>query len=597
MNPFYSKYLSVETEALFDKIKGLYDKAALDDLLAGLSKTDHTHNGYAPTSHNHNDLYFTKDEITQKLAAIAPTLTPEQIAAITAEIVANFDLSDYYTKTEVDAKHDQLLADSVGISSLGALACKAFYTDADIQWTKGTNYNQDGTISNNGAWSTALVDVVSNIIITNINTGGTWIVFFNTEGGVISAIKKDNNNTESISVPIGSAKIGLTNKWMNQTYTPFVIGIAITRTIKDIDLAIKKLQSDVISADIKATGGKLAYDAFYTDIAWTKGTNYNPDGTISNNYAWETALVDAGLSEIITNINSAVDGIVFFDADGGVISAVAKTNNNTETIVLPTGTKKIGLTNKWTSQDSPIVLGLAISRTIKDVDADVKQLQVKTQSVKDRVIMSVIGDSISSDIESAGMLGWPKTLAINLNADIDRYTQPGARLTNYLPTVAPKIRSDADLVIMAMGRNDVSRDIPLGDIETILTYDTANIPQNTVLGIYRYQLETLKARLDSNALMVCLAPITDLLLDKVGGTHYNQEYQDMRAGIRKICLHNGGSNSGWIYIDGTKIGLDIDDGDIYYNDTTHPNAAGEAIIASAIYNRLPDIGSWKKRNI
>ena len=114
MGAFNSEFTGQQIEDLLKKINAQYDKSALDELISGLSKTnhthteyadvDHTHTGYAGTDHNHNDLYFTKEEITQKLAAVAPTLTPEQLEAITAEIVANFDLSNYYTKEEVDNK-------------------------------------------------------------------------------------------------------------------------------------------------------------------------------------------------------------------------------------------------------------------------------------------------------------------------------------------------------------------------------------------------------------------------------------------------------------------------------------------------------------
>lgn len=142
----------------------------------------------------------------------------------------------------------------------GSLAYEAFMTD-DIKWTRGTNYNDRGEIESNYAWETAKVKAGVSKIKTNINTGGTPIVFFGEEENVISIFKKSNNDTVEVEVPSGCVEIGLSNKWTEQP-SPKIYGIGIERTIKEIDKDIEILQGKT-----EALEEQITYTAFGDSIS------------------------------------------------------------------------------------------------------------------------------------------------------------------------------------------------------------------------------------------------------------------------------------------------------------------------------------------
>jgi len=209
--------------------------------------------------------------------------------------------------------------------------------------------------------------------------------------------------------------------------------------------------------------------------------------------------------------------------------------------------------------------------------------------VEDKLVYSCFGDSISSDITTSDYLSYPRILEKLCNLELDRYTVSGTGVSLLKSNIA-KSKANASLVTIMYGINDLQR-MELGDIDTILAASLDSLASNTTFfGMYRYSVETLRNRLTNpNALIVCISPIRQRVYDGAHAPDWDapaEKLNNMRAGIEKIVTHNGGANSGWFYINSLDL---LQDGDLYYYDSTHPNVYGEAILAKNIFNRLPDI--------
>ncbi len=472
-----------------------------------------------------------------------------------------------------------------------------------ITWTDKTYYNNAGEVKANNNYETCLFAPIFDTFDTNIVTDGGYICFFNSSMTLLSTTTKNSSSTATITTPQGTAFVGVTNKKASQA-NPSIYGVKPAQSLADAISRIASLEgfdmgemSDVLY--------KLYQDLSIGTHVWERGKNYSADGSIASNYSWEATQVRPLYKTFKTNIDTQGGYICFFDGNGDLISSIHKMNTNLETITIPTGTATIGLSNHWGNQANPSVSDVYPFRTLSDVDSDIEALKSKTAGLSPQIKYAALGDSISSNETSmhSDGLAYPGTLAKLLNAELTNLSQPGVKGYDVIGTKSALIDSDTDIVTVLYGRNDISpitnNTYPLGDIEELmeLSLDNPNL-LNSFMGRYRYYLETLKARLKSNALIVVIAPIFAYYLDEQESIHYSELYQTMRAQMELFVRLEGGPNNNWFFING----LDLLPADtLYYintinqRDETHPNVMGQAIMAKGIFNQLPDMTLFLNR--
>ncbi len=473
-----------------------------------------------------------------------------------------------------------------------------------LQWTDKTYYYKTGEVKANNNFETCLFAPIFDTFETNVVTGGGYICFFNSNMELLSTTTKSGTSTATIAVPTGTAFVGVTNQRTVQA-NPYIYGAKPAQSLADVISRIAALES----FDIGEMGNvlhMLYQDLSIGTLTWEKGKNYSADGTIASNYAWEATRVRPLYKTFKTNIDTLQGGFIcFFDGNGDLISSMTKNNTNVETITIPTGTVSIGLSNYWGNQPSPSVSDVYPIRTLSNVDNDITVLKSKTAGLSPQIKYAALGDSISSNetnMHSDG-LAYPGTLAKLINAELTNLSQPGAYGYNAIGTKSALIDSDTDIVTVLYGRNDISPitngSYPLGDIEALMQLPLSDSTLlNSFMGRYRYYLETLKARLKGNALIVVISPIFAYYLDEQSSIHYSELYQTMRAQMELFVRLEGGPNNNWFYINGLEI-LPADT--LYYintsneRDETHPNVHGQAIMAKNIFNNLPDITLFLNR--
>lgn len=337
----------------------------------------------------------------------------------------------------------------------------------------------------------------------------------------------------------------------------------------------------------RSSFSKSLYLQLTNNQNWIRGKYVDHlTGEIKDARAWEAIEIIPVGDYIITNANGTLGGaIVFLTEKNSVLASYSYTFNVDRVFSVPTGTAKVRLCNRWVDSDiTPYVIGGKIPYDAKTLDniANVIDYTVKK--------LAIIGDSISSDIPSTNNISWvPMFLRkVNSNIDLQRFTVPGKKLRDSLISDTENVSADTDIVIVLMGRNDVSYTI--GDIDAIMKLPLSEVPTDTVMGVYRKALETLKNRLKDNAVIFCIAPVTDLLIDSWKDSvneDFKRTYETfdlLRQSIKNFVIAEGGSNNGWFFANG-RDWFSLED-NIYYNDNTHPNMQGEAIMASKIYESI-----------
>ena len=230
-----------------------------------------------------------------------------------------------------------------------------------------------------------------------------------------------------------------------------------------------------------------------------------------------------------------------------------------------------------------------------------------SDSANSKFVYSAIGDSITTPMAHNSYLSYPSTLASLLNANLQRISAGGTQIRGALKGYASSVNSSAKLVTVLFGINDIyaqtlDDSIQLGDYNTIMGTSLENLANNdTIFGVYRYALETLKSRLNQRAIICCISPLYHRLYDASGGNFYNQNLQTLRQMIRQFVIDNGSSNNGWWYINGLDLISEKESslvyiyGDNHNVDNIHPNSEGCAMIAHRIFERLPNINLYYNR--
>ena len=341
---------------------------------------------------------------------------------------------------------------------------------------------------------------------------------------------------------------------------------------------VNSANSDVISYGL----AELSYEVS-SNIKWELGGYYKKDGTIVQSSSFSHALLKTCSSIILTNVKiwgSAC--IVFFDSNMNFVSYGEYDTRNINELIeirLPKNTKYVGVSNNVNLQKNPIVKGV-ISESYNETT------------------LSVIGDSISSDqIENNGM-AWTRMVFERLCAThLDRHTVGGKRLYTSLKADCESVPDNADMVIVALGINDMDKGYAMGDISTIVQTPLDNIPENTIMGVYYKNLAKLKNRLtNQNSIIVCVSPIANVRDTFTPDKASRIELETFRESVKTMCIALGGANSGWYYVHG-KDALDFSKHNIYYyegsdgSDTinTHPNRLGECLLADFILKHIPPI--------
>ena len=333
---------------------------------------------------------------------------------------------------------------------------------------------------------------------------------------------------------------------------------------------------------------------------WQTGkyVDYNT-GAIGSAAAWNaTEIIPTG-KYIVTNANATQNGaIVFLDSNGIILDRYKNMGNYVRVYTVP---------------DNTAVCRLCYNRG----DAGATEVFVIGGKISDEApILSVIGDSISSDnatgYKPCNYLAWPKMLVNKFgnNVKLDRHTMPGKRLYDTLISDCASVDSKAKMVVVMLGINDIGKGYTMGDIDTIMSQPLEDVETNTLMGVYRKGLETLKNRLSNDSVIVCISPVTNQQIDAWGDStvaDFRASYEELvtlRESIKKMVIAEGSAENGWIYIDGRSLfELSTESLNLYYgkkldgtSDYTHLNLCGESILASAIFNTVVPIGCIMESN-
>ena len=189
-----------------------------------------------------------------------------------------------------------------------------------------------------------------------------------------------------------------------------------------------------------------------------------------------------------------------------------------------------------------------------------------------------MGDSTHSDGNTSAITEGESNAAIFARlAGVNLYknfARPGARVDNSLKTWSLLVPDDTRIVTVLMGINDIANDFSgtrvVGDIDVIMNKSYEELTDNSSaswLEYYRYQVETLKRRLDADhdgTQMIIISPLYDYLdYNPSSQPTRTQNLNLVRAGLKKMCQVLG-INNGWTYIAGDKLGIDATNIDIYY---------------------------------
>ena len=240
--------------------------------------------------------------------------------------------------------------------------------------------------------------------------------------------------------------------------------------------------------------------------------------------------------------------------------------------------------------------------------------------------IAYIGDSITDErvgYQMSGNFTYPRQLNRLMGATSYASTAvAGNTIENHLATQVSTVAAnhkDSDLVIVMLGINDAYQGYSnnsyttLGDGSAIAAATQAQCAPggtygSTVLGIFKYQLMSLREALDTNTNAlghICVVSPIGSSLDYTDTT-LTAYLTNMREGMRKIIDALGvypNSESvynGWYYIDGKEIfpyKTSYDSTTVTHTELirqgVHPNLQGEGMIAKGIFDRLPDLKLYK----
>lgn len=359
---------------------------------------------------------------------------------------------------------------------------------------------------------------------------------------------------------------------------------------------------------------QIVYKALVNSQPWMANTYVKADGTYASHGNWDAIEIEPAGDYVITNANCNGGGyMVFLDAGGEVLASYNGMGNVPRVYAVPTGTKKIR-----TCYEKPQAVGVDVFIIGGKLPYDALAIKALDERIPTSVErkLAVIGDSISSNNATGQVpvnyLAWP-TMLIEKNkchTEYQNLTYPGKRLYNGLISDCESVTSDTDIVVVALGRNDIGRGYAMGDVSEIMALPLEEVTTDSIMGVYRKGLETLKNRLKDESIIVCIAPVTDQLIDSWEDSTNPSwhdtwaEFDAMRTAFKEFVVAEGGAAHGWFYINGRDIFEVSEDAlNLYYGfkadgtkDNTHPNICGQAVIASTIYNTIPPIGAIMASN-
>lgn len=495
------------------------------------------------------------------------------------------------------------------------------YGDIVILNNKFINYNDGEIGESNGYACTDYIKCVSGDILS-YNLFALGIV------AVIVFYDKDKNYLKNESIAgangatIGTVTVPSNAVYMRLSYNERATYSCSGKVITSED-SLKDRFLDVEN-DMQETKCKkiVKFNDILTEYSEIEITNdyfidNNNIPSASNGYRY-TSYIQCVAGDLVVFKLVAIDVVSMiscYDKNKNFLKNISVSGNadyDEQTFTIPTGVEYLRFSyNNEASHYVKMNVVVAVQtpdKAVQDIREDINGISARIQNLNAPFIYSAFGDSISTDEivgdsyanpnSHADGLAYPRIIAKDINATLDRYTIPGTSI-EYMKTTCLQSSPDAKLVTVMYGINSVERQ-EIGDLSTIMAADLATLENDTTfMGMYRWCLETLRNRLtDPNALICCISPCTNYTLDNPDGSRRSQWLIDLRATIKEFVKLEGGPNAGWYYIDGTDI-LPWDAlyfiGTTNVPDSTHPNSMGEAIMAHGILNRLPNINLFVSR--
>lgn len=504
------------------------------------------------------------------------------------------------TKAKLDSSLQQTVDD------VGDLKSKIFDLQDNylvFNTVDGEYVKSDGTTDRNTAYIRSdyiSCEGLATITIIGIQTTTYYGAFYNANKEFISYITLVAGEETLITVPNGAAYYRISGEKSKGYFSTVKILAPSFFTTKQVEYNHAYLYS--------------LLEQLTNDQEWMIGKYVDyQTGEIKSAGAWNAIEIVPSCGYMTTNANgNSAGGIVFLDSSDNVLLSYHNMGETARTYAVPVNTAKIRLCYNVQSaaQTDVFVVG---GKVTFDGEKLQQMYDVISPNYKK---MAVIGDSISSNnatgIVPVNYLAWPAMLIEKCKCQItyQNLTYPGKRLYEGLVADCNSVTSDTDIVFVALGRNDIGRGYTMGDVGEIMALPLEDVTTNSIIGVYRKGLETLKNRLKNEAIIVCIAPITEQLIDTwEQSTNPNwhatwEEMNELRESIKDFVLAEGGPGSGWFYINGRDI-FDLSETamKLYYGkkangdpDSTHLNLCGEAIYASAVYEMIPPIGAISQGN-